>query len=442
MLKASGCIPALAGRWSKTGGGSGSFGPFGQKAAHRRSEKPATGLNAGAMGWTVIESGARMAGNITKRVGRDGTVAYRVRVEVPTVDDQRKQSSETFRTRKEAERRLAAWLVEIDRGTAIDPSKLTVAKLLHMWLETEASHRIQATTLEDYRATIENHLIPELGTVLVQRLQANQVQGFITTKRTAGTGTRTIQLSHLRLSQALKWAMRMGLVSRNVAADVKPPTAKTKEHQIWTREHAHTFLEHLGTKEGYSDETWAALFNILLVTGMRRGEALGLKWRNVDLDAGTVSVHQAITLLDSKVIVQEPKTAGSRRTLHLGTDALELMKRYRARQIVYRLRLGPVWHDKGIVFSGMFGDYLHPSNVDRAFHRLIQEAGVPRIRVHDLRHTIATWLLSAGEPITDVSKMLGHARVSITLDTYSHVLPDSKDRVATAAGDLLYRRSN
>jgi integrase len=376
-----------------------------------------------------------MAGNITKRTANDGSVSYRVRVEIPTgVDGKRRQASKTYRTRKEAERALAAWLVEIDRGTAIEPSTVTVGELLELWLRDEAAHRVRPSTLEDYALTIHKHIMPAIGSVTAQKLQPTTVQTFYSDKLAAGTGARTVQLCHLRLSQALKWAVRMGIVGRNVVELVKPPTAASRTPTVWTPEQAHRFLDHAG-------DDWRPLFDLMLATGVRRGEALGLRWSDVDVEAGTIQIRQSVGILHGQPSVSEPKTRSAQRAIPLPVETVAMLRKHRIRQNEHRLKFGPLWEDRDLVFPNAFGGYLHPCNVDRAFQRIIRTAGVPRLRIHDLRHTYATWALSAGEPPTDVSRILGHARVSITMDIYSHAIPNKRERVSSTIGSLLYRRS-
>ena len=174
-------------------------------------------------------------GSIQKRQGPQGP-AYRARVEFPAdpVTGNRRQRSATFRTKKEAQSALASWLSEIERGTAVDTSAMTVADFLTHWLDTVAAHRVRATTLADYRHTIQKHLVPSLGSHKVQRLTPTMVQRAYADKLGAGVGPRTVQLMHQRLSQALAQGVRWGTVGRNVCDAVDPPTVRVSRPDPWT----------------------------------------------------------------------------------------------------------------------------------------------------------------------------------------------------------------
>lgn len=377
-----------------------------------------------------------MQGSIQKRTGKQGT-AYRVRVEYtadPTTGE-RRQRSKTFATRREAESALSQWGAELARGTAMEPTKTTVGDLLHLWLESVAKHNVRPTTLEDYEATIRVHIIPAIGDVPTQRLTAARVQAFYGAKLDAGASPRVVQLCHLRLSQALKQGVAWGIVPVNVCASVKPPRVTAKRSETWSPDEARTFL---ATAQ---DDGLSPLWLLALSTGLRRGELLGLRWRDLDLDGRTLSVRQCVNVHKGGPILEAPKTAAARRLVRLPEEAVAALRDHRRRQVEHRLALGELWHDHDLVFCTAEGKPIHPSNVDRSYVRLVRRAGVPRIRFHDLRHTHATWLLAAGQPVKVVSERLGHARVSITLDTYAHVLPDMQEGAVVALGSVLFERA-
>ncbi|MDP9364704.1 MAG: site-specific integrase [Chloroflexota bacterium] len=377
-----------------------------------------------------------MRGSIEKRTGPQGPT-YRVRVEYPPdpVTGKRRQRSKSFRTRKEAQAALAQWGAEIARGTALEPSRATVGDLLGQWLASVAAHNVKAATLEDYEATVRVHVLPELGSVPVQRLTAARVQSFYAAKLAAGASPRTVQLCHLRLSQALKQGVAWGLVPHNACASVRAPRVTYKRFETWNPDEARAFL---AAAEG---DALSPLWLLALSTGMRRGELLGLRWRDVDLDAGTLSVRQCLIPSKGGPVLAEPKTAAARRLVRLPAEAIAALREHRRRQVERRLALGSLWRDLDLVLCTGEGNVVNPANVDRSFARLVRAAGVRRIRFHDLRHTHATWLLAAGQPVKVVSERLGHARVSITLDTYAHVLPDMQEAAAEAIGSLLSIRA-
>lgn len=309
---------------------------------------------------------------------------------------------------------------------------MTVAEFMRHWLETVARHKVRPTTFEDYESTIVKHIIPALGSVKVQRLTAADVQRFYSDRLAAGRGPRTVQLCHLRLSQALKQGVRWGTVARNVCEAVEPPKVAHKKGATWTPADARRFLT-AAESDGYHP-----LWLLALTTGARQGELLGVRWQDLDMVKGTMAVRQSVAVYERKAIIQAPKSRAAVRTITLPPEAVAALKAHRTRQLAARLAAGPVWSDHDLVFATYAGGPIHPSNVVRSFAKIVDRAGVPRIRFHDLRHTHATWLIAGGEPIPNVSERLGHAKTSITLDTYAHVVATTRDRAAAAVGALLF----
>jgi integrase len=372
-------------------------------------------------------------GFIEKRPGPQGS-AYRVRVELPAdpITGKRRTASKTARTRREAERVLAEWVADINRGSAVEPATVTVAELLTRWLTTVAAYRVRPTTLEDYQATIDNHIIPRIGGVKAQRLTASTVQAFYAELHEQGVGARTVQLCHLRLSQALAQAVKWGTLYRNVCDAVDAPRVTPKRGKAWSAEEARRFL---AASAGNNLEP---LWVLIATTGLRRGEALGVRWQDLDLDARTLRVTQAVVLYQNKPIVQEPKSPAARRVVKLDPETVTLLREHRTRQDAQRAALGRLWHDHDFVFCTGDGKVLNPNNLYRTLDAIMERAQVPRIRLHDLRHSHATLLLAAGTPLKVVSERLGHAKTSITLDTYAHVLPGMQDGAVDVVSGLLF----
>lgn len=377
-------------------------------------------------------------GSITKRqTTTPGRFVYQVRVELPPdpKTGKRRQGAETFRTRDAAQKRLTAWLLEVDRGTVVLPARTTVGELLPIWL---GSLDLKPTSRQSYEDIINRYLIPSLGSIRVQKLVPVQVQGFMDDLRSAGKGTRTIQMCHMRLSQALDWAMRMELVSRNVCKVVPRPATEKRDPTIWSPEEAQRFLAAAGD--------WRPFFEFILATGVRRGEAIGLKWSDVDPKAGTIRVQRTVSaLVGQGLVITNAKTESSRRTIRLGSDAIDLLRRQRVISAERRMLLGAAWEgpddtNEWWIFPNDFGGLLYPSNVQRAFSRILRESGVSKIRIHDLRHSHATWLLLAKEPVQVVSERLGHKKPSITWDLYAHTLANSQESAADITDRLLRER--
>jgi integrase len=374
-----------------------------------------------------------MKGSIQKRIGKDGKPSYMARVEMSgDRPGKRKQRAKTFATKKEAESALAKWLVEIERGTAVEPSRLTVAELAQKWLDTVAAHKVKPTTLEDYEATLRVHALPALGAIPVQKLTPTIVQQFYSDKLSAGASPRTVQLCHLRLSQVLAQGVRWDLLPRNVCAVTEPPRVTYKPGKTWTADDAQRFL-------AASDaDTYHPLWLVALTTGLRRGELLGVRWQDLDLNKRTLRVAQTVTVLKGAPHIQTPKSASALRTVTLPPETVAALSAHRVRQLERRLLAGGAWQDHDLVFCTGEGKPINPPNIARNYGKIIDAAGVPKIRLHDLRHTHATLLLTNGLPVKVVSERLGHAKTSITMDTYAHVLPGMQEAAADATSALLF----
>jgi integrase len=372
--------------------------------------------------------------DITTRTLPDGSTRFDVRIELPPdpLTGKRRVPQRTFRTRKEAEDYQLKHLLDLSDGIVIAPDRLTVGDLLERWLEQDASHRVRATTLEGYRATIRTHLLPNIGRQRAQSLAPNDVSALRATLL-RGTGVRSAQLALLRLNQALNWGVSLELLKRNVASGIKPPRNDTPEKRALSHAEARAFLEIAET------DHYAPLWRVYLATGLRRGEGLGLRWRDLDLNVSpTLTVRQQVVLAGrpKRPTFQEPKSAAARRTVELDALTVDALKAHHIRHLADRKK-AKLWADHDLVFCTRNGFPLNPNNILKHFKTIRDDAGLASdIKIHSLRHTHATHLLLAGVPILEVSRRLGHSKTSITLDTYGHLLSDyrgaSVDAVARA----------
>ena len=267
---------------------------------------------------------------IYRRKGEHG-IHYLIRVEYPAdpVTGKRRQRSNTCRTMKEAKAERDKWLTDVDRGTAHEPSKTTVGELLDRCLADVAVHNVKPSTLEDDEGTIKKHVKPVLGHVSIQKLNIDQVQSFYAAKLRDGTSPRTVQLCHLRLSQALKQGVQWGLLPRNVRDFAKPPRVTYQHGDVWSVEESRTFLAKA------EKDSFHPFRPLALKTGMRRGELLGLRWH--DLDRGMAHVRQSVIVYACAPHIQTPKTATAQRAVKLSADVLAALRDHRkallARQV-------------------------------------------------------------------------------------------------------------
>ena len=205
------------------------------------------------------------------------------------------------------------------------------------------------------------------------------------------------------------------------------PKRDTPEMTVWDSSQAAAFLAEADPTD------LAALWRVALICGLRRGELLGLRWDDLDLDRGTLAVRRTLSRgTGGTWVLGEPKTATGRRSIALPASCVAAQRKHRAAQNAERLRLGPLWQDQGYIFTGATGQPLHVNSLTTRYAQLIKAAGVPRIRFHDLRHTCATLLLAQGIHPKVVQERLGHANISMTLDRYSHVIPGMQQAAADA----------
>jgi integrase len=245
-----------------------------------------------------------------------------------------------------------------------------------------------------------------------------------------GLSPKTVRNVHIALRRSLADAERFGLVTRNVAAAVKPPVPERRDMQTWTTEDVRCFLA------ATRDDRLSAAWRLLTTTGMRRGEVLGLRWAAVDLKRGRLQINRALSIVDDELVWDAPKTARSRRTISIDDETVAVIKEHRKRQLEEHVKAGSAWAERDLVFCDELGGELHPNRFTRAFTQAATRAGLKRIRLHDLRHTWATLALEAGVHPKVVSERLGHATTSITLDLYSHVQPELDAQAANAVAGL------
>jgi integrase len=342
----------------------------------------------------------------------------------------RQRSCTVHGTKDDAERVLTQQLHELETGTFMEPSRLTVGQYLEQWLTDYALPKVSGRTYERYVSIVQKHLIPTLGQHQLTKLRPLHIQKAQSEWRTAkrkdgkpGTISEMTVLHHHRvLRAALQQALRWQLISRNPADAVETPRPRCKEMTAYNEADTARLLQAVEGTE------WFAPVLVAVTTGLRRGELLGLRWRDVDVERGTLTVSQTVeqTTL-SGIQFKEPKTRKSRRTMPLPQLTIEALRKHRVAQNQGRLQRGNTYQDNGLVFPAEDGRVWNPSTFSASFFRLVKEAGLPQLRFHDLRHTHATQLLRQDVHPKVVSERLGHSTVGITLDTYSHVLPGMQD---------------
>ena len=360
----------------------------------------------------------------------DGTWCTQITV---YADGRRKRPTLYGKTRKEVADKLNKALSDRDGGLSFDADNLKLGDYLRRWLEDSKKGSVKPATYHGYERMVRNHLAPTLGRIKLKALTPTHLRGLYRQKTDAGLSARTVGYVHATLHNALEQAVNDGLVARNVADAVKPPRMQREEIEPLTPKQARKLLE------AVAGDRLEALYDLAVTAGLRQGELLGLKWNDIDLDQGILRVRRTLSSLEGdRPIFNNPKTAKGRRGVKLTAKAVEAIKKHRAQQQEERNRLAGLWQDHGLVFSTRVGTPLSRHNlVNRSFKPLLKRAGLPEILFHDLRHTCATLMLVVGTNPKVIQETLGHANVSVTLDVYSHLLPNMQDEAAQKMDKLL-----
>ncbi len=366
-------------------------------------------------------------GSITRR--KDGLYMARYTVEAATGT---KRKAVYAKTRKEVSEKLTAAMADASKGITADGGPKTVGAFLTSWLENSVRGSVRKSTYDRNESLCRVHLIPALGRKKLKTLGAADVAGFYRSRLDAGSSVASVHKMHETLHKALKQAVRWGYMTKNPAADVDVPRVHNEEVRPLTRDEARRFLK------AVRGDRLEALYVVALHTGLRQGELLALRWDDVDLEENTIIVRRTITKDGGKLLIGPTKTAKGRRTVKLTRDAAEALRAHLTRQLEEIDGLGDGYQPGGLVFATSKGTLLNPTNLrKRSFAPLLVRADLPHHTFHQLRHTAATILLLKNVNPKIVSELLGHASIAITLDTYSHVLPNMQDSAVAAMEEAL-----
>jgi integrase len=354
-------------------------------------------------------------------------------VDLGVIDGKRRRKVIYGRTRKEVVEQLKRLQRDQAMGVNLRPEKLTVAEFLAQWLEQIVKMRNRPSTYESYSDMVTRHIAPAIGALELSRLTAGQVQAMLNGLAASGLAPRTVQyIRNSVLSGALNVAVKWGYVARNVAALTDSPRVEQYQVKPLEQEQAQRLLDAV---KGHRLE---ALYRVALSLGMRKGEILGLRWEDVDFTKRTIRVVGAIQEVEDKLVWTQPKTKAGVRTLFLPPVLLRALQSHRRLQEQERQVRADEWTEHGLVFPSELGTPMWPRNLVRHFKTVLHKAGLPKtIRFHDLRHSCATLLIAQGVHPRVVMEILGHSQISVTMNTYAHVLPDTQ-RDAQAKLDALF----
>lgn len=394
-----------------------------------------------------------MQGHIHKRVrrtksGKEQTLWYVV------VDVGRDESGRpiqkwhgSYRTRKEAEAAIARIVCDLITGTYTAPSGVTFSVWVRdRWLVAMAS-QVKLSTLDSYRRNMELHVLPSLGrrplcaitaghlNALYGELLSSGRRGFVGASGSAGLSLKTVRYVHTIIHKCLGDAVDASLVAQNVAARARPPRPRAgagREMAFSSPPELRSFLEFVS---GSGHRLYAA-FHLAAMTGLRRGEVLGLRWADVDLDRARLAVRQSLVSVAYELVFSAPKTHQAR-VVDLDPATVAVLRAYGSAQDGERAEWGSSYVDSGLVFCREDGSPMHSDLFSQAFERLVARSGLKRIRLHDLRHTHATIALRAGVPVKVISERLGHESPAFTLKQYAHVIPGMQAEAAAMVAKLV-----
>jgi integrase len=373
----------------------------------------------------------KLAGTSCPKLAADdkhGTWGFAV--DLPSVDGRRKTLRRGgFPTKREAVRELAKVTARVGASVKIDDRE-TVAQYFDHWLHGKR-HALKAKTHHSYTQYVAKRIVPVLGSIRLEALRHEHVAAFVDALAVEGRGAATIKAILAVLRSALGDAVRTRRLTHNPAEHVRTPDVVQGERVPWTADQAAHFLDHV------AEDRLAELFEVIIGTGLRRGEALALRWVDVDLDRRVLRVRRSVTDVGGRLVIGKPKTAGSAAGVGLSDRVVAALVRQRERQVFEALEWADGYSDSGLVFTREDGTMLRPEHVLRRFHELSAAAGLPLVRLHDLRHLAATLMISAGVPLALVSKTLRHSQVGITVNLYGHLTYEAAQAAADSLGGVL-----
>ncbi len=366
-----------------------------------------------------------------RKDGRFEAAAY-----VTTTDGTRKRQRIYGRTWEDVHRRLIEIKAQEHRGIPTPARSYTVGAYLDDWLAHIAQPSVRATTYSKYETFVRLYLKPGLGSKRLSQLSPTDVRRFLAQQKEAGVSPARLQTIHSVLRNALEHAMREDLTVRNAARLVRVATPPRRTFEPWTAQQTIDFLT------ASKADPMAPAFLLCIALGLRRGEVLGLRWRDVDLDDGVLHVRQQLQRAGGRLQLVEVKTQRSRRVIPLPEVCVKALRRQRSEQASDKIALGPRWHESDFVFTTKHGTPVEPRNLARSFDRLVAAAKLPRIRLHDLRHMCASFLAFLRVPPRTIMEILSHSQIAVTMNVYTHVTSDEQREAMRLMDRLLDQGSS
>lgn len=371
---------------------------------------------------------------------KKGTKKWQIILELerdPITGERKRKYKTVSGTKKEAEAKMAELIQRYENnGALIEPKKMRMEELMGQFLNSH-QHNVATRTADRYRGIINSHLIPDLGHFQVREIKPIHIESYQNKKINSGKingeglSAQTVRMHHNLLSSIFKYAQRLELVDKNPVKLVPSPKEKMTKSDYLSKEELKELLN-------YTEGLWIHDFiKVAVATGMRRGEMLGLEWKDVDLDSKRISVVQALKRTSKGIELSEPKTKSSIRSIAITDSTIKIMKKIKTEQSKRKLKLGKKY-DKtyDLVFCEEDGRYCNPNTVTRRFKRVAKAVGLGHYKLHDLRHTMASLLIKIANPKV-VQERLGHSSISMTMDLYSHLSQDIQQKAADDLSKLI-----
>ncbi len=350
----------------------------------------------------------------------------------PATGKRKQKTKSGFSTKKIAQEACAKMISELSKGIYIDAKDMLFKHLVEEWLDL-SKVRVRDTTFKNYFRAANIRIIPALGQMKINELNHVAIQKYINELIEENLTPRYIEYLFTIINGAVEHAVKTERLIKNPLQYVEVPRPRRKNHVTWSIDEVNRFLNFAK----FDNPIYYITLKIAIHTGMRRGEVLGLRWKDVDLKEQKISVTQSLVYDEEGFRFSDLKTNSSKRLISIDDDLTSELKRYKVQQNHFKLSLGVEYHDQDLVCCREDGKPIYPRTLAMHFDSTIKKSGVPKIRLHDLRHTHATILLKLGENPKVVSERLGHSNVKMTLDTYSHVTPDMQKSTADKFGNAL-----
>ena len=368
-----------------------------------------------------------------RRANNEGTIFYREarRKWVGQVSLEGRRLTKYADTQRECRDWIRETLTKIGSGLTFQGTQVTLAEYMSSYLDGKEISRRQGT-VHQYRQIAGQYILPFMGKMRLQEIQPSHIKQLYLARREAGASPRLVQMIHTLLYGVMKQAMREGILGRNPVESVERPKVEQAEMQILTEVQAQQLVI------ASDSSRVGALIYLALMTGMREGELLGLKWSDLDWAKGILHVHRQLQFVSGQGnVLMSPKTRAGRRQIKLGQGTLERLASHREQLDLQKAAMGDRWEENGMMFPNTFGRPMADKHMYQEFKKLLKANNLPDIRFHDLRHTSISFLLDMGTPVNTVQRRAGHSKASITTDTYGHSLSHSEDEAAEKIEEML-----